>query len=66
MDRRYQVFVSSTYEDLREERAAVIAALLQLDCIPAGMEHFPASDEDSFTWIKRVILEKAVDLPRFG
>lgn len=31
MDRRFQVFVSSTYEDLREERSAVISTLLQLD-----------------------------------
>ena len=55
MDRRFQVFVSSTYEDLREERAAVISALLQLDCIPAGMELFPAADDDSWTLIKSVI-----------
>ena len=55
MDRRYQVFVSSTYEDLREERMAVINALLQLDSFPAGMELFPASDEDSWTLIKSVI-----------
>jgi hypothetical protein len=55
MDRRYQVFVSSTFEDLREERAVVISALLQLDCFPAGMELFPAADEDSLTLIKSVI-----------
>ena len=45
MDKRYQVFVSSTYMDLREERQEVIQALLELDCIPSGMELFPASDE---------------------
>ena len=55
MDKRHQVFVSSTFEDLREERAAVIAALLQLDCFPAGMELFPAADDDSWTLIKSVI-----------
>ncbi|MGA2182776.1 MAG: DUF4062 domain-containing protein [Bryobacteraceae bacterium] len=55
MDKRYQVFVSSTYEDLREERAAVISALLQIDCFPAGMELFPAADDDSLTLIKSVI-----------
>ena len=55
MDKRYQVFVSSTFEDLREERSAVIGALLQLDCIPAGMELFPAADEDSISLIKSVI-----------
>jgi hypothetical protein len=49
------VFVSSTYEDLREERAVVISALLQMDCFPAGMELFPASDQDSWSLIKSVI-----------
>jgi len=55
MDKRYQVFVSSTYEDLREERQEVIQALLELDCIPAGMELFPAADEDQWTLIRKVI-----------
>lgn len=55
MDKRYQVFVSSTYEDLKEERQQVMQALLELDCIPAGMELFPAADEDQWTLIKRVI-----------
>lgn len=40
MDKRFQVFVSSTYEDLQEERREVMQALLELDCIPAGMELF--------------------------
>lgn len=55
MNRRYQVFVSSTSLDLKEERREVIEALLSMDCIPAGMELFPAADDDQFTLIKRVI-----------
>ena len=55
MEKRYQVFVSSTYQDLQEERKEVMQALLELDCIPAGMELFPASNEDQWTLIKRVI-----------
>lgn len=55
MDKRYQVFVSSTYEDLREARQEVMQALLELDCIPAGMELFPAANEDQWTLIKGVI-----------
>jgi len=55
MDKRYQVFVSSTYEDLRDERQEVMQALLELDCIPAGMELFPAANEDQWTLIKKVI-----------
>ena len=46
MNKKYQVFVSSTYKDLTEERQEVIQALLELDCIPVGMEMFPAADDD--------------------
>ncbi len=53
--KKYQVFVSSTYEDLQAERQEVIHALLELDCIPSGMELFPAADEDQWSLIKGVI-----------
>lgn len=55
MDKRYQVFVSSTYKDLQEERREVMQALLELDCMPSGMELFPATNEDQWTLIKKVI-----------
>ncbi len=55
MEKRYQVFVSSTYTDLLKARQEVMQALLELDCIPAGMELFPAADDDQWTLIKRVI-----------
>lgn len=51
----YKVFVSSTYEDLREERAAVQKALLQLGCLPVGMELFPAADDETWEFIKSQI-----------
>lgn len=54
---RYQVFISSTYTDLVEERQALISALLQLRALPAGMELFPAADEEAWGLIKRVIDE---------
>jgi hypothetical protein len=57
METRYQVFASSTYEDLQEERREVMQTLLTLDCIPTGMELFPAADDDSWTHIKRFIAE---------
>jgi len=44
-DKRYQVFVGSTFADLIEERQTVMQVLLEADCIPAGMELFPASGE---------------------
>jgi hypothetical protein len=55
MDKRYQVFVSSTYADLKEERQHIIQALMEMDCIPAGMELFPAADEEQWEFIKKVI-----------
>jgi len=55
LEKRYQVFVSSTYADLKEERQRVIQTLMELDCIPAGMELFPAADEEQFEFIKRII-----------
>ena len=57
MNKRYQVFLSSTYEDLREERSAAILALLKLDCFPAGMELFPSSDDSVWQVIKKTIDE---------
>lgn len=55
MDKRYQVFVSSTYADLQDERSKVIQTLMEMDCIPAGMELFPAMDEEQFEFIKKII-----------
>lgn len=57
MDKRYQVFVSSTYTDLIPERSEVMQALLELECMPAGMELFPAANDTQWNWIKKVINE---------
>lgn len=55
--KRYQVFISSTYEDLKPERESILRTLLEMGCIPSGMELFPAKSEDQWTHIKRVIEE---------
>ena len=55
MDKRYQVFISSTFADLEEERKEVMEAILNLDCFPAGMEMFPAADIEQFEYIKTII-----------
>ena len=55
MEKRYQVFLSSTYEDLKEERLEVMKALIELDCFPCGMEYFPAASEDQWTYIRELI-----------
>ncbi|HEX5259562.1 MAG TPA: DUF4062 domain-containing protein [Sphingomicrobium sp.] len=56
-DVRYQVFVSSTYEDLREERQQATQAILEMNHMPSGMELFPASDLSQWELIKTVINE---------
>jgi len=55
MSKRYQVFISSTYADLKDERSKVIQTIMELDCIPAGMELFPAIDNEQFEFIKKII-----------
>ena len=57
MDRKFQIFVSSTYEDLIEERRAVIEAILDLGHIPVGMEAFQASNEEQWGYIQKRIDE---------
>lgn len=56
-DKKYQVFISSTYTDLKEERAKVTEAVLELGHMPYGMEVFPAANESQWEWIKKAIDE---------
>jgi hypothetical protein len=56
-DVRYQVFVSSTYDDLRQERQQATQAILEMNHMPSGMELFPASDLSQWELIKTVINE---------
>lgn len=55
--KRYQVFISSTFSDLKEAREKVLKILLSIDCIPSGMEFFPASDDEQFEFIKHIIAD---------
>lgn len=57
MQKRYQVFISSTREDLAEERKTLTDALLKNRFIPVGMEQFPASPDGAWPIIKRFIDE---------
>lgn len=52
---KYQIFISSTYSDLKEEREGVIKAILEMYHIPIGMEMFSAEDEDQWEIIRRTI-----------
>jgi hypothetical protein len=66
----YRVFVSSTFEDLREERAEAQKALLKIKCFPIGMELFPSTDDETWEFIKRQIDESdyyiAIVAGRYG
>ncbi|MEM7236615.1 MAG: DUF4062 domain-containing protein [Pseudomonadota bacterium] len=57
MEKRYQVFISSTFQDLEGARQEVSQALLRANCFPAGKELFPAADEETFEYIKEIIRE---------
>lgn len=59
MEKKYQIFVSSTYLDLIEERQAAVEAILELGHIPAGMELFNSGKEQMET-IKKWIDESDI------
>lgn len=65
-DKKFQIFVSSTYIDLKEERQAAVEAILSAGHIPAGMELFSAGDESQMTVIKRWIDESDIYLLILG
>ena len=60
MNKKLQVFVSSTYTDLKEERQAAVEAILDAGHIPAGMELFKAGNESQLKTIKKWIDESDV------
>lgn len=57
MKKKYQIFVSSTYIDLVEERNEIIKAILDEEHIPVGMEMFPATNDSQWELITRIIDE---------
>ncbi|HEI7927541.1 TPA: DUF4062 domain-containing protein [Staphylococcus aureus] len=54
---KYQIFISSTYLDLIEERQAVVEAVLNSNNIPAGMELFNSSSKSQWEIITQWINE---------
>jgi len=55
MKNKYQIFISSTYEDLKDEREQVIRAILEMGHFPVGMEMFSAGDDKQWKLITRQI-----------
>ena len=70
MEKKYQIFISSTFEDLQDERRLVTEQILNLGHIPIGMELFHASDDDQWTYIRRRISKSdyyvAIVAERYG
>lgn len=53
--RKFSIFISSTYEDLKEERQTAMQVALENDLIPVGMEQFHAAPIDQWSLIKKMI-----------
>lgn len=58
--KKYQIFISSTFTDLIDERQAAVEAILQTGHIPAGMELFAASNKSQWEIIKKWIDESDI------
>jgi len=54
-EKRYQIFVSSTYSDLFKARERIIETILRLYHFPVGMEMFSADDDEQWEVIKDTI-----------
>ena len=55
MDKKYQIFISSTYKDLIKEREKVRDVILSMYQFPIGMEMFSAADKEQWKIIKETI-----------
>lgn len=52
MDKKYQIFISSTYEDLKDQRDQAVKSILLMGHLPVGMEMFNAADDTQWEIIK--------------
>ena len=55
MQKKYQIFISSTYEDLKDERKKVQDTILRMYHFPIGMEMFSAGNVDQWKVIRETI-----------
>ena len=58
--KKFQVFVSSTYLDMKKERQEAVMAILNAGHIPAGMELFAANDKSQWETIRNWIDESDI------
>lgn len=55
--RKFSIFISSTYEDLKGERQALVGVALENNFIPVGMEQFHAAPTSQWNVITKMIDE---------
>ena len=55
--RKFSIFISSTYEDLKKERQALLGVALENNFIPVGMEQFHAAPTSQWNIITKMIDE---------
>ena len=55
--RKFSIFISSTYEDLIDERQALVGVALESNFIPVGMEQFHAAPTSQWNVITKMIDE---------
>lgn len=55
--RKFSIFISSTYEDLKKERQALLGVALENNFIPVGMEQFHAAPTSQWNVITKMIDE---------
>lgn len=54
-DRRFQIFIASTFEDLSEQRKQAVEVVIDRGHIPIALERFSASNESDIAVIKKAI-----------
>ena len=55
--RKFSIFISSTYEELKKERQALLGVALENNFIPVGMEQFHAAPTSQWNIITKMIDE---------
>lgn len=70
LKRKYQIFISSTFTDLKEERRAAMDTVLCAEHIPVGMESFRGDDKKQTSiienWLKQIDIYILILGVRYG
>ncbi len=60
MEKKYQFFISSIYEDLKVERETAIFTILSMEQFPVGRELFSDADENQWDVISRRLIHLTI------